>query len=603
MTITTSSTFDVVGNNHPWYGRHRLRRRRTGVVFGHCFGKVVVCLSLLVATIVSNFDDITTSTTPAAAFTSSSMTTKQAFSITTATISSSSSTSRSIGIVSAFQISTSTITLIRRNGNQRCQQHHPVGHQSTTSTASVDSTVRRLQLFSSSKGFGSGNGGSASTSSSSSSSSSKKNKTNNTKKQSSTNQSKSGTINPKVLYQQVQTKYGGTTPQQIAMGTQSMIDQQIQSLPSYVQDIIPLYKLVLEWDKRLSNIDLFEATQVPTTITDQHNRNVRSLQTLLTDHNITMTEIQVMVQQITWDASADAKTMKSLMGNMPSDIESHVLRACRHVMDAITDVQTNTYNNNSNDNEEEESNTRNSRSKYRSQRIRGGGSSSTGSTTTLDCLDVGCGYGVLVPYLLKVGVQPTQILGIDLSSEMIKNAQSLYPNIQFKVTNFMDNDDDTQLLQRQQQRPTSSRTAAAVTSDDDDHDDKKMNNTKNDHYHHYYKAVIFCSSLHDLPDMRGALLKARDLVHPNGGRLIIVHPQGPKHVMEQHRSNPIMVPRGLPTRQELNDWLCTNDDDGNNDNDGDTIGDHRMELIVEPTTARSTNQEARDGYLAVLRKM
>ena len=107
-----------------------------------------------------------------------------------------------------------------------------------------------------------------------------------------------------------------------------------------------------------------------------------------------------------------------------------------------------------------------------------------------------------------------------------------------------------------------------------------------------YQAVLFCSSLHDLPDCRQALLKAIDLLETSG-KLIIVHPQGAFHVAQQHKSNPVLVPRGLPTASELEEWLC---------GDGDDPNAKRMELTVAPAEAKS-QQEVREGYLAVLTKV
>ncbi|KAL3925579.1 MAG: hypothetical protein SGARI_005815 [Bacillariaceae sp.] len=152
---------------------------------------------------------------------------------------------------------------------------------------------------------------------------------------------------------------------------------------------------------------------------------------------------------------------------------------------------------------------------------------------------------------MHAGMSASQICGMDLSSEMIKNAQAFYPNVRFQVNNFLE------LPEKE--------------------DDEKFN------------AIVFCSSLHDLPDMRQALEKARSLL-TNDGRLVIVHPQGASHVAQQHKSNPVLVPRGLPTAVELEEWLCVEDDDDNS---------RQMELIVAPAEAKS-QQEIKEGYLAVL---
>ena len=48
-------------------------------------------------------------------------------------------------------------------------------------------------------------------------------------------------------------------------------------------------------------------------------------------------------------------------------------------------------------------------------------------------LDIGCGYGRILKELYDNGY--TNLLGIDFSSEMIKLANSLYPYINFNITN------------------------------------------------------------------------------------------------------------------------------------------------------------------------
>ena len=53
-----------------------------------------------------------------------------------------------------------------------------------------------------------------------------------------------------------------------------------------------------------------------------------------------------------------------------------------------------------------------------------------------------------------------------------------------------------------------------------------------------YRAVVFCSALHDMPDLRAALLKTKyELLNTEkpGSRLVIVHAQGASHVLNQNK--------------------------------------------------------------------
>ncbi|MGL5564008.1 MAG: class I SAM-dependent methyltransferase [Tannerellaceae bacterium] len=56
-------------------------------------------------------------------------------------------------------------------------------------------------------------------------------------------------------------------------------------------------------------------------------------------------------------------------------------------------------------------------------------------------LDVACGTGVLTPALLEIGAG--EILGVDISEEMIKVAQSKFDHnaVRFEATDFMDVDE------------------------------------------------------------------------------------------------------------------------------------------------------------------
>jgi len=118
-----------------------------------------------------------------------------------------------------------------------------------------------------------------------------------------------------------------------------------------------------------------------------------------------------------------------------------------------------------------------------------------------------------------------------------------------------------------------------------------------------YRAVIFCSALHDMPDMKRALLKAKnellDSTTP-GSRLVIVHAQGASHVLNQHKANPLLVPRGLPTTSELQEWLCGGGGENEiDDDDKENESGPNMKFVVEPAELKSEG-EVREGYLAVL---
>lgn len=311
-------------------------------------------------------------------------------------------------------------------------------------------------------------------------------------------------VNKKQIVKNVEKKYGGTSAQEIARGTQMQIEKEMKALPPHLQVATQLYQKIQIWEAQLSQMSVLQQAGIPEQEMDGARRAREELERLYEEHQFSESDVHNIFQKITWDASADAKAARSLTGQMSSDIAVRVERACAIVAEAVTD-----------------------------SRDEGGGR----------CLDVGCGFGVLIPDLVKAGVSASQIYGIDLSPEMIRNAESLHPEANFMSGDFL------------------SLESESLESG--------------------FDAVIFCSALHDMPDMEASLNRATSLLRPNG-KLVILHAQGASHVQKQVQSNPVLVKRGLPDADELRELSG-------------------MRLVVEPAPPSSV-PESREGYLAVLQK-
>eukprot|EP00977_Amphora_coffeiformis_P024988 scaffold17828_cov168-Amphora_coffeaeformis.AAC.5 len=319
----------------------------------------------------------------------------------------------------------------------------------------------------------------------------------------------------KAVLKRIEKLYGGTSGPQIAQATQQRIETAMRQLPPHFQMATQLYQQLQTWDARLSTMTVLQqTTQISPAEMEGAQRAREELQRIYDEHGISEVDLRNTFQKITWDASADAKAARSITGDMPAAIAERVDRACAMVAETV------------------------------------------GSNGR--CLDVGCGFGVLVPYLTEPRrLQPCQIYGIDLSPEMIRNAQELHGSSSASGPTF----EAVDFLKDYQPPP--------------DEDGKGT-----------FEAVMFCSALHDMPDMDATLAKAWSLVKPGGGRLFVLHAQGASHVAQQSRANPVLVPRGLPTAQDYQEamktWL------------------EGARLVVAP--AQTRDEEEKDGYLAVLEK-
>mmetsp|Transcript_2925 Transcript_2925/g.5478 ORF Transcript_2925/g.5478 Transcript_2925/m.5478 type:complete len:385 (-) Transcript_2925:3373-4527(-) len=300
------------------------------------------------------------------------------------------------------------------------------------------------------------------------------------------------------IKQRILDDYGGD----IAKGTEQRVQAFMSALPPEVQQIADLYKKVRLWDASVSSLSVMQQAGIPPRDIEGAKRARAQLETLLQEQGLTVNDIHNIFQKVTWDASADAKAMNTKLGKMSDIIEERVDRACRIVAESV-----------------------------RKKSRRDG-----------RCLDVGCGHGTLVPNLVRAGIYPNQITGVDLSPEMIRNAKAMHRGVNFIDVDFLKFDPDEK-----------------------------------------YDAIIFCSALHDLPDVEQSLAKAASLLQA-GGRLVLLHAQGAQNVVSQNRANPVLVKRLLPDRDEL---LVFADK-------------MNLSLELEPSEPGSITDE-QEGYLAVLK--
>lgn len=128
-------------------------------------------------------------------------------------------------------------------------------------------------------------------------------------------------------------------------------------------------------------------------------------------------------------------------------------------------------------------------------------------------LDVGTGTGVLLKFFLAAGMKPENIVGCDLSEQMMAEAKQRYPEVGFFLGCV------TELPQQFRD----------------------------------FDAIFFNACFANLFDPKGTLAHC---VHylKKSGRVLISQPVGKQFVEQLHHYQPELVPHHMPTREELDAW-------------------------------------------------
>ena len=181
--------------------------------------------------------------------------------------------------------------------------------------------------------------------------------------------------------QQLIERYGGD----IGKGTQSRIEESLDSLEPHLKEAAELYKQVTQFDALITPMIPADRNRlIPPVQFQMAEADRKKLQSLMEQHSLSERDLHNVFQQITWDASADAKaTRADIAGNtMKPELQERISNACSIAVAAT---------------------------------------SAEGARGKL--LDVGCGHGSIVRSLVDAGLEePDMYVGIDLSSEMVKNA-------------------------------------------------------------------------------------------------------------------------------------------------------------------------------------
>ena len=129
-------------------------------------------------------------------------------------------------------------------------------------------------------------------------------------------------------------------------------------------------------------------------------------------------------------------------------------------------------------------------------------------------LDVGTGMGVLIEYILGEQVRPENVLGCDLSTNMLAQAKAKYPGCRFWQGDILE-----------------------LELPDDAHLGR-------------FNAIFFNACFGNLFDQEAVLRRMKHFLEP-GGKVIISHPLGNKFVQQLKDQDERLVLKLLPRQDEL----------------------------------------------------
>lgn len=144
-------------------------------------------------------------------------------------------------------------------------------------------------------------------------------------------------------------------------------------------------------------------------------------------------------------------------------------------------------------------------------------------------LDVGTGVGVLVAHFLEFGVKPSNIVGLDLSQEMLRGASSRFPDVFFYQSDIAD-----------LHLPLPQEFPDGLARGDD--------------HAKCFDVVFFNACFGNMWNQQEALMAAAHLLD-HGGQIVISHPLGARFVDTLHQNEPHIVPHRLPDKTKL-EALC-----------------------------------------------
>jgi len=155
---------------------------------------------------------------------------------------------------------------------------------------------------------------------------------------------------------------------------------------------------------------------------------------------------------------------------------------------------------------------------------------SAGLSANSRVLDVGTGAGVLIAHFIEFGVEPGNIVGLDLSQEMLRVAKSRFPEVFFYQSDIAE-----------LRLPLPDEFPANLSGGGRENGTDLIK---------CFDVVFFNACFGNMWNQQEALMAAVHLLNGNG-QIVISHPLGARFVDSLHRNEPHIVPHQLPDEEQL----------------------------------------------------
>lgn len=130
---------------------------------------------------------------------------------------------------------------------------------------------------------------------------------------------------PKDIQKNLKKRYGGSTPDAIAKGTAINMEAARSQWPPHIQTAANLYEEICKWEKYYQRLTIVQHNALDPAQVRRMEQIRASYNDICRTYDLSDAAMHNLFQTLTWDASADAKAARVLLGGtMPSHIRERI---------------------------------------------------------------------------------------------------------------------------------------------------------------------------------------------------------------------------------------------------------------------------------------